>query len=183
MNNNPDIFMIISKRILNLSTILLITLSIGFAGCADNKPAEMAEEPTMQAAPVGTPTMEAAAPKINLNTATKEDFLTVPGVGDRMVREFMEYRPYASIGQFRREMGKYVDEAQVAEYEKYLYVPVDPNNSDAETIMQIPGIDQSVIEELDLVKPFPSKEAFLETLSEFVTPTQLQAAENFLVEE
>ncbi len=48
---------------------------------------------------------------------------TIPNFGDRMVREFGEYRPYVSIQQFRKEIGKYVDAAQVAEYEKYVYVP------------------------------------------------------------
>jgi DNA uptake protein ComE-like DNA-binding protein len=50
-----------------------------------------------------------AVTKFNLNTASEADFLTIPNVGNRMVREFMEYRPYTSIGQFRREIGKYVD--------------------------------------------------------------------------
>lgn len=50
---------------------------------------------------------------INLNTATRNDILLIPGVGDRMAHEFEEYRPYASIEQFRREIGKYVDEDEV----------------------------------------------------------------------
>lgn len=37
-----------------------------------------------------------------------------------MVRKFEEYRPYVSIQQFRREIGKYVDEAMVAAYEQYV---------------------------------------------------------------
>src|ERR1044071_2662061 len=49
--------------------------------------------------------------KANLNTASADDFITVvPGLGNRMVREFMEYRPYISIQQFRQEIGKYVDD-------------------------------------------------------------------------
>jgi len=59
--------------------------------------------------------------------------------GNRMVREFLEYRPYISIQQFRREIGKYVEEAQVAEYEQYVYVPVNVNESDAATLQQLPG--------------------------------------------
>ena len=62
--------------------------------------------------------------KLNLNTAAADEFLSVPGVGARMVREFMEYRPYASILQFRREIGKYIDAEQVAAYEVSVYVPV-----------------------------------------------------------
>jgi len=57
---------------------------------------------------------------INLNTATDEDFLTVPGAGQRMLREFKEYRPYKNIEQFRKEIGKYVDKKEVARLEKYV---------------------------------------------------------------
>ncbi|MEZ4730369.1 MAG: hypothetical protein R3E79_24845 [Caldilineaceae bacterium] len=91
-----------------------------------------------------TPAEEAAlgaAVKLNLNTVTEDELLTtIPDFGNRMVREFFEYRPYISIQQFRREIGKYVDEAQVAEYEQYVYVPVNVNESDAATVMQIPEL-------------------------------------------
>ncbi len=45
---------------------------------------------------------------INLNTATREEILLVPGAGNRMVREFAEYRPWKSWAQFDKEIGKYV---------------------------------------------------------------------------
>ena len=80
--------------------------------------------------------------RINLNDMTREQLLeTIPDFGNRMVREFFEYQPYVSIQQFRREIGKYVDDEQVASYESYVYVPVDVNESDAETLKQIPGLN------------------------------------------
>ncbi|HUS15092.1 MAG TPA: hypothetical protein VM536_08765, partial [Chloroflexia bacterium] len=76
----------------------------------------------------------AACRKLNLNTVTADQLLAaIPGFSARMTREFAEYKPYASILQFRREIGKYVNADQVAEYEKYVYVPIDPNESDAAT--------------------------------------------------
>jgi len=57
---------------------------------------------------------------INLNTADETHILLIPGVGKRMAHEFEEYRPYSSIAQFRREMAKYVDEAEVARLEQYV---------------------------------------------------------------
>lgn len=57
---------------------------------------------------------------INLNTAEKSDILLIPGVGNKMAHEFEEYRPYSSIEQFRREIGKYVDEEEVARLEQYV---------------------------------------------------------------
>ena len=59
-----------------------------------------------------------------LNTASREHILTIPGVGARMAHEFEEYRPYKAIAQFRREIGKYVDDDEVARLERY--VVVDP---------------------------------------------------------
>ena len=60
--------------------------------------------------------------KIDLNTATDAEILAIPGIGPRMLREFKEYRPYKSMDQFRREIGKYVDKAEVARLEKYVYI-------------------------------------------------------------
>lgn len=57
---------------------------------------------------------------LNLNTATDEQLLTIPGLSRRMLREFTEYRPYTSMKQFRREIGKYVDEDEVARLERYI---------------------------------------------------------------
>lgn len=57
---------------------------------------------------------------INLNTATREEILLVPGVGKRLAHEFEEYRPYKNLEQFRREIGKYVDKKEVARLERYV---------------------------------------------------------------
>jgi len=59
---------------------------------------------------------------IDLNTATDEEILLIPGVGPRMRREFKEYRPWTSIDQFRREIGKYVDKDEVARLERYVTI-------------------------------------------------------------
>ena len=59
---------------------------------------------------------------IDLNTAKAEEILLIPGVGRRMLHEFEEYRPYKSMEQFRREIGKYVDKAELARLEQYVSV-------------------------------------------------------------
>ena len=60
---------------------------------------------------------------INLNTATDEEILLIPGVGNRMLREFKEYRPYESLAKFHREIDKYVDDTELARLEQYVSVP------------------------------------------------------------
>lgn len=59
---------------------------------------------------------------IDLNAATDEQILSIPGIGKRMLHEFKEYRPYKSIAQFRREIGKYVDKTEVARLEQYVTI-------------------------------------------------------------
>jgi DNA uptake protein ComE-like DNA-binding protein len=49
---------------------------------------------------------------VDLNKATDEDILSIPGAGNRMVREFKEYRPWTSKAQFDKEIGKYVKEKE-----------------------------------------------------------------------
>lgn len=59
---------------------------------------------------------------LDLNTASDADIQTIPGIGARMLREFKEYRPYKAMEQFRREIGKYVDEKEVARMERYVTI-------------------------------------------------------------
>lgn len=66
---------------------------------------------------------------INLNTASGIEILLIPGMSNRMAHEFDEYRPYTSLVQFRREIGKYVDEDEVARLEQYVFVPLDLNSA------------------------------------------------------
>lgn len=62
---------------------------------------------------------------MNLNTATPDDIMLVPGMSRRMMGEFREYRPYRNIDQFRREIGKYVPKEEVARFEQYVFVPAN----------------------------------------------------------
>ena len=122
-----------------------------------------------------------AKAKLNLNTASANDFRNgIPGLGNKMVHEFEEYRPYKSIQQFRREIGKYVDQAQVTEYEKYVYVPISENESDAETLRQIPGLDAGEAAELIAGRPYASRDAFLGKLGEKVSAEELNVARSYL---
>ena len=57
---------------------------------------------------------------VNLNTATKEELKLIPGMTEKMEHEFEEYRPYADMSEFDREIGKYVDEAEVARFRNYV---------------------------------------------------------------
>ena len=84
---------------------------------------------------------------MNLNRAAEEDFLLVPGVGPRLAHEFEEYRPYQAMAQFRREIGKYVDEEEVARLEQYVFVPINLNTASDEDILTIPGVGSRLLHE------------------------------------
>lgn len=120
--------------------------------------------------------------KINLNTASEAEFQSIPNVGERMVGEFIEYRPYVSIRQFREEIGKYVDDELVTGYERYVFVPVDPNESDEATLQQIPGVNEAVAAELVDGRPYATDEEFLEALSQRIAPDQVAMAERYLAD-
>jgi DNA uptake protein ComE-like DNA-binding protein len=59
---------------------------------------------------------------LDLNAASEEEILLIPGVGSRMAYEFDEYRPYEAIERFRREIGKYVDDEEIARLEQYVVI-------------------------------------------------------------
>lgn len=57
---------------------------------------------------------------IKLNTATQAEIMLIPGMTTRMAHEFEEYRPYTSMDQFNREIGKYVNQTEVARLRSYV---------------------------------------------------------------
>lgn len=167
--------MIFSK---NISRVLLVLLALTFIACGGGTEQENAEETDTPT----TTTEENAAPadKLNMNTASGEEFRTIPNVGDKMVHEFEEYRPYVSIQQFRKEIGKYVDEDQVAAYEEYIFVPIHRNDSDAATLLQIPGLDENEAEELVAGRPYDSNQEFFDALTSYVNDEELETAKTYV---
>ena len=177
------------------STTLLcaLLLSLLVAACSSSGENARSTNATNTAnvsnAPAATPSSAAntqpasntAQAKLNVNTASKDDLLkTIPGMGNRMVHEFEEYRPYKSIQQFRQEIGKYVNAEQVADYEKYIYVPIVVNEADAPTLQQIPGLDATEAQALIAARPFTSNDAFLTKLAANVSGAELAVAKTYL---
>ena len=59
---------------------------------------------------------------VQLNSATDEDFLTIPGVGANKLREFKEYRPWTTKAQFDREIGKYFGDKETQRLWRYMTI-------------------------------------------------------------
>ena len=117
---------------------------------------------------------------LNLNTATDDEMRLVPGVGDRMVHEFKEYRPYLAIGQWRREMGKYVDDAEVARMEQYVFVPIDLNTATDEEILAVPGVGERMAHEFKEYRPYTSMEQFRREIGKYVDDGEVARLERYV---
>lgn len=116
----------------------------------------------------------------NLNTTAEEDFKMIPGVGDRMAHEFEEYRPYTSIKQFRKEIGKYVDEEEVARYENYVFVPVELNTASEDDIKALPGVGNRMAHEFEEYRPYTNMEQFRKEIGKYVDDKELARLERFV---
>jgi len=117
---------------------------------------------------------------INLNEASRAEILLVPSVGERMAHEFEEYRPYVALAQFRREMGKYVDDEEVARLEQFVFVPIDLNTATEEAILSIPGVGPRMLREFQEYRPYQSLEQFRREIGKYVDDDELARLERYV---
>ena len=91
---------------------------------------------------------------INLNTATNEEILLVPGAGRRMAREFPEYRPWRNYAQFDKEIGKYVGAEATAKLAQYTFIPMNANTAADADLMTVPGATQAWADAVKKGRPY-----------------------------
>ncbi|MBO6879622.1 helix-hairpin-helix domain-containing protein [Winogradskyella sp.] len=116
----------------------------------------------------------------NLNTTAEADFKMIPGVGDKMAHEFEEYRPYISIKQFKREIGKYVDDEEVERYLNYVFVPVELNTASEEDIKALPGVGNRMAHEFEEYRPYKNLDQFRKEIGKYVDDKELKRLERFV---
>ena len=117
---------------------------------------------------------------INLNGTTEEEVLLIPGVGPRLAHEFEEYRPYVHLAEFRREIGKYVDEEEVARLEQFVFVPIDLNEASDEDVLTIPGLGDRILHEFREYRPSGSIEQFRREIGKYVDDGELARLERYV---
>lgn len=117
---------------------------------------------------------------INLNTATKDEILLIPGVGNRMLHEFEEYRPYNHLARFHREIDKYVDDAELARLEQYVFVPINLNTASDADILTIPGLGQRMLREFKEYRPYPAIDKFRREIGKYVNAKEVARFERFV---
>ncbi len=118
---------------------------------------------------------------LNLNSAAEEEIMMIPGVGKRLAHEFEEYRPYKSLAQFRQDIGKYVNEKEVARLEQYVFVPVMLNTASDEDILSIPGVGSKMLHEFKEYRPYKSFEQFRQEIGKYVDKKELARLETYVV--
>jgi DNA uptake protein ComE-like DNA-binding protein len=129
-------------------------------------------------APKLTPAQRAEAYKavfvpIDLNDVTDAEILMIPGVGNRMLREFREYAPYRALAQFHREIDKYVDDAELARLEQYVYVKIDLNTASDADILTIPGVGSRMLREFKEYRPYRAMAQFDREIAKYVDAKEL----------
>jgi DNA uptake protein ComE-like DNA-binding protein len=118
--------------------------------------------------------------QINLNTATDAEILLIPGMGQRMLGEFREYRPYRAIAQFRREIGKYVDDKELARFEQYVFVPINLNTATDADILSIPGMGQRMLHEFKEYRPYKAIQQFRREIGKYVDDKEVARLERYV---
>ena len=117
---------------------------------------------------------------INLNSASEDELKLVPGINRKMVHEFEEYKPYSTLEQFRREIGKYVDTAEVARYEQYVFVPMDLNSASSDSFGTIPGMSRRMVHEFEEYRPYTSIEQFRREMGKYVDDNEVARLERYV---
>jgi DNA uptake protein ComE-like DNA-binding protein len=117
---------------------------------------------------------------INLNTTQREEIMLIPGMGNRMVREFLEYRPYTAITQFRKEIGKYVDDKEVTRLEQYVFVPINVNSASDETLLTIPGLTPQLLRAFKDHRPYKTLQEFRTEISKNVNAKEVGRLERYI---
>jgi DNA uptake protein ComE-like DNA-binding protein len=118
---------------------------------------------------------------INLNTATPEEILLVPGAGQRMVREFDEYRPWKSYAQFAKEIGKYVGADRAAQLAQYTFIPVRLNTASDDDFLTIPNVGPRMLREFKEYRPWKTREQFVKEIGKYVDAKEVQRLWRYVV--
>ena len=118
---------------------------------------------------------------LNLNTASREELLLIPGLGPKMAHEFEEYRPYRSFAQFRKEIGKYVKEPEVARLEQFVFIPLDLNQAGDEDLKTVPGLGPKMLHEFKEYRPYKNLEQFRKEIGKYVNEKEVARLERYVM--
>jgi DNA uptake protein ComE-like DNA-binding protein len=149
-----------------------------FASIVDLNKLLLAQQLTPEQA---TAFYEKAFIHINLNTATPQEILLIPRAGKRMAHEFEEYRPWRTWAQFDKEIGKYVDDKEVARLAQYGFIPMNLNTASDADILSIPGVGQRMLHEFKEYRPWKTAAQFDKEIGKYVDQKEVQRLKRYVV--
>ena len=117
---------------------------------------------------------------LNLNTASGDEIMLIPGMNNRMTHEFEEYRPYTSLDQFRQEIGKYVDDAEVARLEQYVFAPLNLNSATRDDFATVPGASNRMVREFLEYQPYSDMDHFRREIGKYVDENEVARFERYM---
>jgi DNA uptake protein ComE-like DNA-binding protein len=118
---------------------------------------------------------------VNLNTGTREEILLIPGAGNRMAREFAEYRPWRNWAHFDKEIGKYVNQDEVNRLKQYVFIPINLNTATDDDILSIPGAGQRMVREFKEYRPWKTKGQFEKEIGKYVDQKEVARLWRYVV--
>jgi len=104
-----------------------------------------------------TAVYEKAFVHLNLNTCTPEEILLIPRAR-RMRIEFPEYRPWKTVAQFDKEIGKYVGQTpgELDRLKSYVFIPLSANAAADADFMTIPMLTPAILKAIKDGQPWSS---------------------------
>lgn len=118
---------------------------------------------------------------VNLNTASQDEILLIPGAGKRMAHEFDEYRPWKTWAQFDKEISKYVGQPETDRLKQYVFIPVNLNTATDEDILSIPGAGPRMVHEFKEYRPWKTKQQFEKEIGKYVGATEVARLWRYVV--
>jgi len=100
---------------------------------------------------------EKAFVHLNLNTCTPEEILLIPRAR-RMRIEFPEYRPWKTMAQFDKEIGKYVAQTpgELDRLKSYVFIPMSANSGSDADLTTIPMLTPAILKAIKDGRPWSS---------------------------
>jgi DNA uptake protein ComE-like DNA-binding protein len=118
---------------------------------------------------------------VNLNTASRDEILLIPGAGTRMAHEFAEYRPWRTWAQFDKEISKYVGQQETDRLKQYVFIPINLNTASDEAILSIPGAGPRMVREFKEYRPWKTKGQFEKEIGKYVDAKEVARLWRYVV--
>ena len=117
----------------------------------------------------------------NLNVQVAQEIAIIPHQFSRMAHEFDEYKPYAALAVWFREIDKYIDEPLLSTIAQYIFVPMNANTATDVNLLTIPGLTQARLTALKSGRPYANEAAFLAAFARSSDAKEAKRVARYLV--